>query len=217
MILAEIVISTPIQWALIFAIAFISIVLLNGYFQAIKYRRELEIKFSEVKTNFEKRELELQLNINSLAQIQFEKFKEIELEGQKKILNENAIREAKVALETWIYLNEQRIRKDAANRSVRNVLGKVTEHLIPFSEAMRHFNPKDIRFIGSPIDLIVFNGAEELREDMDIHFIEVKTGTSALSKRQLLIKDAIQNRRIRWMRVNIKDFGGEVNAALRED
>lgn len=105
---------------------------------------------------------------------------------------------------------------DAANRSVRNVLGKVTEHLIPFSEAMKHFNPKDIRFIGSPIDLIVFNGAEELRNDISIHFIEVKTGTSALSKRQQLIRNAIENQRIHWLRVNMKDFGDNVNEALNE-
>jgi hypothetical protein len=43
------------------------------------------------------------------------------------------------------------MRKDAANRSARNVQGKVTEHLIPLSEAMRHFNPKDVRLIGSSI------------------------------------------------------------------
>ncbi len=132
--------------------------------------------------------------------------------------NLTSFKESALALlSQWKIENEDRIRKDAANRSVRNVLGKVTEHLIPFSEAMKQFNPKDIRFVGSPIDLIVFDGAEELKkEEMTIWFIEIKTGKSTLSKRQQIIRDAIESNRVKWLRVDMKSFGDDVNAALSE-
>lgn len=151
------------------------------------------------------------------AVIYFEEWKKSELTKYIKIIEESGKEKAGALLSQWMIENEERIRKDAANRSVRNVLGKVTEHLIPFSEAMKQFNPKDIRFIGSPIDLIVFEGAEELKKnEVVIHFIEVKTGTSALSKRQQLIRDAVVNKRVEWLRVDMKSFGDEVNAALAE-
>lgn len=148
---------------------------------------------------------------------EFEKYKLTELENQRKIIAENEVANARNILYRWIAENEDRIRKDAANRSVRNVMGKVTEQLLPFSEAMSLFNPKDARFLGSPIDLIIFDGSEELKEEINIVFIEVKTGTSALSKRQRLIKEAIENKRVYWKRVNMKDFGDDVNEALKEN
>jgi len=173
-------------------------------------------KYAEDKAGIDKTIAETKQKATEWGMIEFEKFKQVELQNQIKIITENAINAAKNVLNQWIAENEERIRKDAANRSVRNVLGKVTEHLIPFSEAMKHFNPKDIRFIGSPIDLVIFSGAEELRDDISIHFVEVKTGTSALSKRQQLIKAAIEQGRIFWLRVNMKDFGDDVNEALKE-
>lgn len=152
-----------------------------------------------------------------LAALQFNKWKTEELQKYIKIIEDSGKEKATAMLNQWLIDEESRIRKDAANRSVRNVLGKVTEHLIPFSEALKDFNPKDMRFIGSPIDLIIFDGAEELKKDeMTIFFVEVKTGTSALSKRQQIIKDAILNRRIKWLRVDMKNFGDGVNAALAE-
>ena len=40
------------------------------------------------------------------------------------------------------------------------IAGKVTERIIPYLPEFR-YNPKDARFIGSPIDLIVFDGLDE--------------------------------------------------------
>lgn len=172
---------------------------------------------NERDTQIQKIHAEMQAQAQEKGMMWFEQWKKEELQKYIKVIEEAGDKTALAKLNQWIIENEERIRKDAANRSVRNVLGKVTEHLIPFSEAMKQFNPKDIRFIGSPIDLIVFEGAEELKKDeVVIHFIEVKTGTSALSKRQQLIRDAVKNKRIEWLRVDMKSFGDEVNAALAE-
>ena len=76
------------------------------------------------------------------------------------------------------------------------ITGKVTEHLIPYLPEFR-YNSKDARFIGSPIDLIVFDGLDEgdLRK---IVFVEVKSGKSTLSKRERLIRDAIERKKVEW-------------------
>lgn len=176
-----------------------------------------EGKLREKDLKIEIYEGKMREHANELAAKQLAEWKEKELESIKTVINRNAIDSAKNYLSTWIIENEERIRKDAANRSVRNVMGKVTEQLLPFSEAMNMFNPKDARFLGSPIDLIIFDGSEELKDSINIFFIEVKTGTAGLSKRQRLIKEAIENKRVYWKRVNMKDFGDDVNEALMEE
>jgi len=158
---------------------------------------------------------EVKERAQDLAINQFNEWKTRELIDERKKMEEAILENSKYMLRSWIMQNEERIRKDAANRSVRNVMGRVTEQLLPFSEAMSLYNPKDARFLGSPIDLIVFDGSEELKEEISIIFIEVKTGTSALSKRQRLIKDAIDKNRVYWKRVDMKDFGEDVNEALK--
>lgn len=176
-----------------------------------------EGKLREKDLKIEIYEGKMREHANELAAKQLAEWKEKELESIKTVINKNAIDSAKNYLSTWIIENEERIRKDAANRSVRNVMGKVTEQLLPFSEAMNMFNSKDARFLGSPIDLIIFDGSEELKDSINIFFIEVKTGTAGLSKRQRLIKEAIENKRVYWKRVNMKDFGDDVNEALMEE
>jgi predicted Holliday junction resolvase-like endonuclease len=53
-------------------------------------------------------------------------------------------------------------RKDSIIRSRSVVSGKVQEHLAPlFPEFISQFNPKDARFLGSPLDFVVFDGLDE--------------------------------------------------------
>lgn len=213
-------------WAV--AVTFIIIYIFNDLLK--KYKSKIEelnnkekerLKNAETDFNIKKAELETTIAETKKKAIEWgllelEKFKADELQKLKAEIMENAERYARLLTAKWVEENEDRIRKDAANRSVRNVMGRVTEQLLPFSEAMSMFNPKDARFIGSPIDLVVFDGAEEMRDNINIVFIEVKTGTSALSKRQKLIKDAIENGRVEWKRVNMKNFGDDVEDALKE-
>lgn len=64
-------------------------------------------------------------------------------------------------------------------RSQATITGRVTENIIPYMPVFP-YNPKDVRFVSSPVDLIVFDGAAEgaLR---DVIFLEVKTGNSSLA------------------------------------
>lgn len=96
---------------------------------------------------------------------------------------------------------EKVFRADAIKRSVAVVKGKVAEQLVPFTEAFR-YNPRDARFLGAPVDLIVFEGMTEGFVDR-IVFIEVKTGRSSLSKRERQIRDAIDLGEVYWEEIRI--------------
>jgi predicted Holliday junction resolvase-like endonuclease len=93
-------------------------------------------------------------------------------------------------------LAETEIRADAVRRSSAVVSGKVTEHLAPYMPAFP-FDPRDARFLGTPVDLIVFDGMSEdaLRE---IVFLEIKSRGGALSARERRVRDAVLERRVSW-------------------
>ena len=132
--------------------------------------------------------------------------KTTELDGYKKRTDELSVEAATNLFHQWIRDEEQKLRKDAVTRSMGVNLGKITEHLVPFSTHFNQFNPRDARFIGSPIDLIVFDGATEKKDEISIYFIEVKTGGSVLSPRQKKIKEAIDKQRIFWYPISMIDF-----------
>jgi predicted Holliday junction resolvase-like endonuclease len=46
---------------------------------------------------------------------------------------------------------------DAIQRSVAGTKGKVTEHIVPYLPGF-DLDPKDVRFLGTPIDLIALAG-----------------------------------------------------------
>src|SRR5258705_2719732 len=57
----------------------------------------------------------------------------------------------------WKLRYSAAIREDAVQRSLAVTAGKVHEQLVPYLPEFG-FNPKDARFLGSPVDLVVFDG-----------------------------------------------------------
>src|SRR5215467_1730307 len=86
-------------------------------------------------------------------------------------------RELERELELWRVKAEVGIRADAIRRSSAVVSGKVSEHLAPYMAGFP-YNPKDARFLGTPIDFLVFDGMgdDDVRE---VVFLEVKTRGSS--------------------------------------
>ena len=125
----------------------------------------------------------------------------IEREKAHIVAEQSAIaaREALVRLEDWKRQTENAIRQDAINRSRSVIVGKVTEHLVPYLPAFS-WNPKDARFIGSPIDFLVFDGLDE-GQLRNIIFVEVKTGASVLTDREKQIRSAIAQKRVGWAEI----------------
>lgn len=86
-------------------------------------------------------------------------------------------------------------------KSSETRLGQISEHLVPFLENCRH-DPKQMHFLGNPIDYVVFNFDEGA-----ITFLEVKSGNSKPSKRQKTIKNIIKSGRIFYEEIRINQKG----------
>ena len=67
---------------------------------------------------------------------------------------------------SWVYFLVWRsrylkkVRQDSVRQSQAVISGKVYEQLLPYLPEFP-FNPKDVRFLGSPVDLVVFDGLDE--------------------------------------------------------
>ncbi len=126
----------------------------------------------------------------------FERWREKELEQVKLQAMDLAKREMQVQFEEWKQAYESKIRQDAIQKSQSVTMGKITEHFIPYLPEFR-YNPKDARFLGSPIDLIVFDGLSD-GQLQQIVFLEIKSGQAGLSTRERLIREAVQNGKVKW-------------------
>jgi predicted Holliday junction resolvase-like endonuclease len=101
----------------------------------------------------------------------------------------------------WKLRYSAAIREDAVQRSLAVTAGKVHEQLVPYLPEFG-FNPKDARFLGSPVDLIVFDGlaAGDLQR---IVFLEVKTGGASLTARERQVRDIIEAREVEWAELRL--------------
>jgi predicted Holliday junction resolvase-like endonuclease len=192
----------------VITLAGIAIIILIIIFYSII--RGLNSKIREQDAILKKDEAEKDLEIVNGAHELLEKFKATELELKAKELKEIAEREAAVLFEVWKIRETDRIRKESVNKSMGANYGKITEHLLPFSEYLQQFNPRDIRFIGSPVDLMIFEGITERKEIVNIHFVEIKTGGGQLSKKQRIVGDAIAAHRIKWLPIFVPKFSWKV-------
>ena len=82
-----------------------------------------------------------------------------------------------------------RLRREIADKQRVNIKGRVGETFAPFLEGFP-FKASESKFIGDPIDYLVFEGLDE-RNIKGIHLVEVKTDKSQLSKIQKQIKNIV--------------------------
>jgi len=175
--------------------------------------KEFDLKVNEIKQNEEKKVIEEKKKLNQEKNSFNENLlKEFDKKLQEKIVEykqkekqdvENNIRqEFTLQLTEWRQQEEVKIREDAIKRSASVIQGKVNEHLVPYMSLFK-YNPSDVRFLGSPIDLIVFDGMNE-DEIRKIIFIEVKTGKSSLSTKERKIRDCILNKNIEYELLKIE-------------
>lgn len=94
-------------------------------------------------------------------------------------------------------------REDAIMRSRAVLGGHFTENLAPFLPDFP-FLPNECRFVGKPVDFIVFRGADE-KNIKEVIFVEVKSGKSQLSAHELNLKETIDNKRVRFVEYRIPE------------
>jgi predicted Holliday junction resolvase-like endonuclease len=117
-----------------------------------------------------------------------------------------AIRQRDLHLATYRYTEAdvETARQQAVTRSRSVVSGKVQEHLAPlFPEFLGQFSPREARFIGTPIDYIVFDGLDD--GECEIALVEVKTGRSQLSQRERRVRRAVEAGRVRWIEMRLPE------------
>ena len=101
----------------------------------------------------------------------------------------------------WRLRYSAAIRENAVQRSLAVTAGKVHEQLVPYLPEFG-FNPKDARFLGSPVDLVVFDGlaAGDVKR---VVFLEVKTGGAPLTTRERQVREVIDAREVVWAELRL--------------
>lgn len=95
------------------------------------------------------------------------------------------------------------------NRSRSTLKGKIAEQMAPVLPGFS-YNPADARFIGSPVDYVIFDGltrvADEGEGEIRIVFMDVKKGSgAALTRTQRLIRQAVEQKALSWKTMRIPD------------
>jgi predicted Holliday junction resolvase-like endonuclease len=98
-------------------------------------------------------------------------------------------------------------RQDAVTRSRASLGGKFTEQLVPFFPDFQ-YDPTEVRFIGSPIDMVVFPGLAQ-GNPREVVILEIKTGNSQLTSVQRKIRQLIEDGMVRWDEVRRWEAGEE--------
>ncbi|TKJ26042.1 MAG: Holliday junction resolvase [Hadesarchaea archaeon B3_Hades] len=107
-----------------------------------------------------------------------------------------------VQFERWKADFEEKIKQEILERSRAALKGRIGEQLAPLLPMFKH-EPSDARFLGSPVDYVVFDGYKE-GNPRSVTFIDVKTGkTATLSKMERKLKLVIDQGKVRWETIHM--------------
>ena len=88
------------------------------------------------------------------------------------------------------------IRETAIKQSRAVLSGQFSEQIAPYLPDFP-YKPTEARFVGKPIDFIVFKGMDGKKIE-EVVFVEVMTGQSQLSPVEKSLKEAVENKKISW-------------------
>ena len=89
-------------------------------------------------------------------------------------------------------------------RQSRAVIGGLVSEQIAPLLADFPFDPGDCRFIGKPVDFIVFRGMNE-QNITEVIFLEVKSGAAKnLNQQEKRLREAVQAGRVRWVQFDVE-------------
>ena len=94
-------------------------------------------------------------------------------------------------------------RKDAILRSRAVLSGHFSEQIAPFLPDFK-YPPTECRFVGKPVDLIVFKGMDD-KNINEVVFVEVKSGNAKISAQEKKLKETIEKKRVRWEEYRIPE------------
>ena len=80
--------------------------------------------------------------------------------------------------------------------------GLVAEQMAPLLPGFP-FDPGDCRFVGKPVDFIVFKGMNE-KNISEVIFLEVKSGTGRqLNEQEKKLREVIQSKKVSWAKFEV--------------
>ncbi len=94
-------------------------------------------------------------------------------------------------------------RKRSVDQSRHTLKGRITEQMAPLLPGFE-YEASDARFLGDPVDYVVFSGYTNLRDnagdgdELEVVLLEVKQGVSALTPYQKAIAGAFKTGRVRF-------------------
>jgi predicted Holliday junction resolvase-like endonuclease len=137
---------------------------------------------------------------------------------QKEELKTSIERDYKARFENWKRESKKAIKKNTLKTSRATLKGRIGEQMAPLLPIFE-YNPADARFIGSPIDYVIFDKYTDIKDEnvdapITIIFMDVKTGKSAhLNPIQKKIKGAVESGCIKWKTLfwgDLSKFGEEI-------
>ena len=167
----------------------------------IEANHSLSIEIDEFTDQFESL---AKVNETIVSDLEAEINKSASLEMLYQTLKDKVNHQIK-EMEATHKLEIKKARKESVEKSRAVIRGQATEHLAPY--VMENVNPKDCRFMGNPIDYVVFDGLSDVTDKVakdikEIIFVDVKTGKSNLTTVQRRIRDAIKEGRVSFQVVN---------------
>jgi predicted Holliday junction resolvase-like endonuclease len=166
-----------------------------------KIKEDYNGKIKDLKQN-QKTEL---LEIKKDAEIKFKDF-----ESKWQIKYSTDLGEVKHLIQKA----EKNIRKDAVKKSRRTLLGRLWEQVSPYLPKFP-YHPSDMKFLGAPIDFIIFKGMGEKKIE-EVVFLEVKSGKSTLNAQEKKLKEAIEKGKVKWKLFRV-DKGEDVNHKYEDE
>lgn len=103
-------------------------------------------------------------------------------------------------------------RRESTNQSRAVLKGKMAEQIAPMLPGFDYW-PADARFLGDPVDYIVFSGYSSCKDhlddchDMEVVIIDIKQGKSGLTYGQRQIAQAVCEGRVRFEVVRVHADG----------
>lgn len=101
-------------------------------------------------------------------------------------------------------------RRQSVAQSRATLKGQIGEQLAPLLPGF-NYEPSDARFLGDPIDYVIFNGYTQVKEQGDgkveLVIVDIKRGRARLSASQQAVAEAVRARRVRFEVIRIADDG----------
>ncbi|MEK6819466.1 MAG: Holliday junction resolvase-like protein [Nanoarchaeota archaeon] len=92
-------------------------------------------------------------------------------------------------------------RQEAISQSRSVLTGQFSEQIAPYLPNFP-YSPTECRFIGKPIDFVVFKGADQ-KQIEEVIFVEVKSGNAKLSPQEKNLKNAIEKKKVKFIEYRV--------------